>query len=73
VAEILEDRFARLTPGGEDTQDIVEEFILSQGYPNVAKAYTIYRQRREDERRLKKTLGIRRRLPLVRRSIIDPL
>jgi len=64
VVEILEERFADRIPGVEDIQDIVEEVLMTRGYPAVAKAYIIYRQQRADIRRLKKIMGVRDDLKL---------
>lgn len=64
VLEIVENRFAQSTPGVEDVQDIVEEVLMTRGYPNVARAYILYRQQRADVRRLKKVIGVRDDLKL---------
>jgi len=42
VVSILEERFAQNIPSVENVQDIVEEVLMTQGYPNVAKAYILY-------------------------------
>ncbi len=58
VIDIIEERFARSIPGVENVQDIVEEVLMTQGYPAVAKAYILYREQRADIRRLKGVMGI---------------
>ncbi|MBI4302950.1 MAG: adenosylcobalamin-dependent ribonucleoside-diphosphate reductase [Chloroflexi bacterium] len=65
VAKILEERFARRIPGVEDIQDIVEQVLMVEGYPAVAKAYILYRQQHADMRRLKKAIGVRDDLKLT--------
>ncbi|MBI4334345.1 MAG: adenosylcobalamin-dependent ribonucleoside-diphosphate reductase [Chloroflexi bacterium] len=64
VVDVLEQRFAHSVPGVEDIQDVVEEALMTQGYPAVAKAYILYREQRADVRRMKKLLGIRDDLKL---------
>ncbi|MCR4393045.1 MAG: ATP cone domain-containing protein, partial [Dehalococcoidales bacterium] len=64
VVEILEERFTDRIPGVEDIQDVVEEVLMTRGYPAVAKAYIIYRQQRADIRRLKNIMGVRDDLKL---------
>ena len=59
VVGIVERKFARRTPGVEDVQDIVEQVLMTRGYPAVAKAYILYRQQRADVRRLKQAIGVR--------------
>jgi len=54
----VETKFSAGTPGVEDVQDAVEEVLMSQGYPAVAKAYILYRQQRAELRRLKKNIGV---------------
>lgn len=64
VVEFLEERFQRKVPGVENIQDIVEEVLMTKGYPNVAKAYILYREQRADTRRLKRILGVQDDLKL---------
>ncbi len=59
VVEIVADRFAQNIPGVEDVQDIVEQVLMTHGYPTVAKAYILYRQQRAEVRRLKEVIGVR--------------
>ncbi len=64
VVNILEERFPHDVPGVENVQDIVEEVLMTRGYPNVAKAYILYREQRADIRRLKGFIGVRDDLKL---------
>jgi ribonucleoside-diphosphate reductase alpha chain len=64
VVKLIEARLSRTTPTVEQVQDIVEEVLMNQGYPNVAKAYILYRQQRADVRKLKGTIGVRDDLKL---------
>lgn len=64
VVEVLEERLKQTVPTVEQVQDIVEEVLMTQGYPNVAKAYILYRQQRSDVRRLKGIIGVRDDLKL---------
>jgi len=64
VVEIVENRFAQAIPGVEDVQNVVEEVLMAQGYPMVAKAYILYRQQRADVRRYKRLIGARDDLKL---------
>jgi ribonucleoside-diphosphate reductase alpha chain len=59
VVGIIEQKFTQRTPGVEDVQDIVEQVLMTRGYPAVAKAYILYRQQRADVRRLKRAIGVR--------------
>ena len=64
VVKLIEARLSQTTPTVEQVQDIVEEVLMNQGYPNVAKAYILYRQQRADVRRLKGSMGVRDDLKL---------
>jgi len=64
VEERLEERFRHGVPGVEDIQDEVEEALMSRGYPGVARAYILFRQKRSDVRRLKSRIGVRDDLKL---------
>ena len=69
VVGMVEERFAGTVPGVEDVQDIVEEVLMAQGYPAVAKAYILYRQQRADVRRMKVAIGVRDDLKLAVNAI----
>ncbi len=58
VMEILQVRTGSEIPTVESVQDIVEEVLMTQGYPEIAKAYMLYRQQRTDLRRLKGIIGV---------------
>ncbi|MFW6125742.1 MAG: adenosylcobalamin-dependent ribonucleoside-diphosphate reductase [Chloroflexota bacterium] len=58
VVRTLEDRYAAGIPGVEDVQDTVEQVLMAQGYPEVAKAYILYRKQRADMRGIKRLIGV---------------
>ncbi|MDD1752098.1 MAG: adenosylcobalamin-dependent ribonucleoside-diphosphate reductase, partial [Methanotrichaceae archaeon] len=58
VVEIVEEKFPIAIPSVEDIQDIVERVLIEAGYPEVAKAYIIYRQKRAEIREAKRYLGV---------------
>ena len=58
VIKLAEARLGQTTPTVEQVQDIVEEVLMTRGYPDVARAYILYRQQRADMRRLKGTIGV---------------
>jgi ribonucleoside-diphosphate reductase alpha chain len=58
VVEIVEEKFPIAIPSVEDIQDIVERVLIKAGYPEVAKAYIIYRQKRTEIREAKRYLGV---------------
>jgi len=58
VVQTVKARFTGEIPAVEDIQDIVEEVLMSQGYPAVAKAYILYRKQRTDAREFKKRIGV---------------
>jgi ribonucleoside-diphosphate reductase alpha chain len=69
VVSIIEERLTPGMPSVEQVQDIVEEVLMTQGYPTVARAYILYRQQRADVRRLKKVIGVRDDLKLTVNAI----
>jgi ribonucleoside-diphosphate reductase alpha chain len=58
VAKLAEERFPSATPGVEDIQDIVERVLIDAGHADVAKAYILYRQKRNEIREAKRYLGV---------------
>ena len=50
VVKILNNKFAHKIPNVEDIQDIVEEVLIKQDYVDIAKAFIIYRQKRDESR-----------------------
>jgi ribonucleoside-diphosphate reductase alpha chain len=69
VVEILETRFRKKIPTVENVQDIVEEVLLRSGYPDIAKAYILYRQKRSEIREAKQFFGVRDELKLTVNAI----
>ncbi len=58
VIGILELKFKTKIPSVENVQDIVERVLIKESYSDVAKAYILYRKRREEIRRAKAAYGI---------------
>lgn len=50
VVALCDERFGEAIPSVEDIQDIVEEILIRYDYPDVAKAYILYRERRREVR-----------------------
>ena len=50
--ELMLLRFADLDPTVENVQDIVEEVLMANGYPVVAKSYILYRAKRTKAREM---------------------
>ena len=65
VVQALEERLKGAIPHVEDIQDAVEEALMALGYPGVAKAYILYRQKRAEIRDAKSILGVRDELKLT--------
>jgi ribonucleoside-diphosphate reductase alpha chain len=61
----VEKEFVDRVPDVEDVQDIVERVLMAAGYPEVAKAYILYRERRVEVRRLKASIGVHDDLKLT--------
>ena len=64
VVEELERRYAGRAPSVEDVQDVVEEALISGGFPHAAKSYILYRQERSEIRQMKELIGVRDELKL---------
>ncbi|MBI3912001.1 MAG: hypothetical protein HY320_13850, partial [Armatimonadetes bacterium] len=60
---------AQETPTVEQIQDIVEETLAAGGFPDVARAYILYRQERAQLRSAKQLLGVRDDLKLSLNAI----
>ncbi|MEM7813914.1 MAG: vitamin B12-dependent ribonucleotide reductase [Candidatus Aenigmatarchaeota archaeon] len=58
VTAILNKRFERVIPSVENIQDIVEETLMRHHLTKAAKAYILYRQRRAEEREVKRAIGV---------------
>lgn len=54
----LSKEFDGKIPRVEDVQDIVERILMERGYPEVAKAYILYRRERNEVRALKRFIGV---------------
>ena len=64
VVRVLEKKFKGKLPQVEEIQDIVEETLIKNKYPKVAKAYIIYRQKRTELRQAKRFFGVKDELKL---------
>ncbi|MEM2105458.1 MAG: vitamin B12-dependent ribonucleotide reductase [Candidatus Bathyarchaeia archaeon] len=58
VVKILEERFREKIPSVEDAQDAVIEVLRRSGYERVAEEYKAYREKKDEIRSLRQTLGI---------------
>lgn len=58
VVHRIQEQFEERTPRVEDVQDIVEQVLMDASYPDVAKAYILYRQQRSEIRNLKRFIGV---------------
>jgi ribonucleoside-diphosphate reductase alpha chain len=56
-------------PTVEDIQDLVEKALIETGHATTAKAYILYRHRKNIEREMKKILGVRDDLKLSLNAI----
>ncbi|NLP29703.1 MAG: ribonucleoside triphosphate reductase [Clostridiales bacterium] len=50
VKNVLDETYAASIPTVEDIQDIVEKILIEEGHAKTAKAYILYRKKREDIR-----------------------
>jgi len=58
VVKLLEAKFEKRIPSVEDAQDLVIEVLKRRGYEKVAREYQVYREKKEEIRRLREKLGI---------------
>jgi len=58
VVRLLEERFEKRVPSVEDAQDLVVEVLKKKGYGKVAGEYQVYREKKEEIRRLREKFGI---------------
>lgn len=58
VAQQLGEEFDGRIPRVEDVQDTVERVLMERGYPEVAKAYILYRRERSEVRAIKRFIGV---------------
>ncbi len=64
VVEEIEKRFPQKIPHVEEVQDIVEKTLIRNNFPEIAKAYILYREKRKELREAKKILGVQDDLKL---------
>ncbi len=65
VSARLTEAYAGRVPRVEDIQDTVERVLMDRGYPEVAKAYILYRRERSEVRALKQFIGVEDDLKLT--------
>jgi len=65
VVKEIQERFKDRVPGVEDVQDMVERALMREGFPDVAKAYILYRKKRAEIREAKKFFGVQDELKLT--------
>jgi ribonucleoside-diphosphate reductase alpha chain len=58
VVRLLGERFEKRVPSVEDAQDLVVEVLKKKSYGKVAEEYQVYREKKEEIRRLREKLGI---------------
>jgi ribonucleoside-diphosphate reductase alpha chain len=58
VIKLLEEKIEKRIPSVEDAQDLVIEVLKRRGYEKVANEYQVYREKKEEIRRLREKLGI---------------
>lgn len=59
LAEIAAHFIKEETTSVEAVQDIVEQVLMAAGHYKTAKAYILYREKRSDERRAERLIGVR--------------
>ncbi len=70
LASIVLSKIKKETISVEEIQDIVEETLMEEGYPKVAKSFILYRDRRARARKIKNFLGVRDDLKLSVNAIV---
>ena len=50
-------KFVDKIPSVEDIQDLVEEVLINEGHAQTAKAYILYRERRQEARKISALIG----------------
>ena len=60
----ITNKFHGSIPSVENVQDIVEEVLMRSGFPETARAYILYREKRTNVRELKNSIGVRDDLKL---------
>ncbi|MEM4626344.1 MAG: adenosylcobalamin-dependent ribonucleoside-diphosphate reductase [Candidatus Bilamarchaeaceae archaeon] len=70
VVKMINEKFKDdYIPSVEDIQDLVEKALIEAGHATTAKAYILYRHRKNVEREIKKMLGVKDDLKLPLNSI----
>ncbi len=69
VVSSLESTFGNTTPSVEDVQDLVEKFLINNGFDRVAKSYILYRSHHAEIRESKRLVGVLDDLKLGLNSI----
>lgn len=54
----------------EEIQDLIEETLMEEGYPSVARSFILYRNRRAQARKIKNFLGVKDDLKLSLNAIV---
>ncbi|MFH2105834.1 MAG: adenosylcobalamin-dependent ribonucleoside-diphosphate reductase [Candidatus Micrarchaeota archaeon] len=70
VIELLHDKYKdEYVPSVEEIQDLVEKGLIETGHAQTAKAYILYRHKKNVEREVKRMLGVKDDLKLSLNSI----
>ncbi len=65
VITALEEKYGtRIIPSVENIQDLVEEALIQNDFADVARAYILYRSKRQEYRNYKKFIGVNDNLKL---------
>lgn len=64
VTRIVEEAFQDKTPTVEDIQNLIEDVLIKYGHNQAAKAYILYRAKRNEVRSAKKFVGVKDDLKL---------
>ncbi|MEW6528867.1 MAG: adenosylcobalamin-dependent ribonucleoside-diphosphate reductase [Candidatus Micrarchaeota archaeon] len=69
AVRLLNEKFKDDVPCVEDIQDIVEKALIERGHATTAKAYILYRHRKNVEREVKGIMGVKDDLKLALNSL----
>ncbi len=69
VVDEMGKRYGGKVPSVEDVQDIVEKVLIEEGHAATAKAYILYRHRKNLQREMKNILGVQDDLKLSMNSV----
>lgn len=67
--KMINEKFGNEIPSVEDVQDIVEKALIERGHAMTAKAYILYRHRKNVEREIKGIMGVKDDLKLSLNAI----